>query len=257
MWFLFTDIPASAAVEVNLIIQLHFSPIIVLNPFILLPFTCSQGNLFSIFAQPPITKASYFRWGIRGCVRSRWREAVPTAFLLHQVWIKRRRVHFGMGGSRPHRCSRNCAEDEQLDVCPVLKQPLKPGWSISVSPSSPCTPSSLKDNFLCHVSLSIPPHPGPPHCQALERSRISVCFDYRGCPSDVSQAGRSPSQRWQRGSALHPHMNNNGCMNQTCWLNTNWFCIFSLLGHFHPSTQFADRPSYPFLPHVQLLQCGI
>lgn len=228
----------------------------MLNPFILLPFTCSQGDVFSIFAQPPTTEACFFRWGIRGCMRSRWREAAPTAFLLHQAWIKRRRVHF-WGGSWPRRCSRNCAEDKELDVCPVLKQPLKAGWSIFASPSSPCTPSSLRDNFLCHVSLSIPPHPCPPHSQALERSRISVCFDYRGCPGDVSQAGRSPSAElaaWVSAASPHEQQQmheSNLLIKHTYSASFYYWVIFTL------STQFADRPSYPFLPHVQLLQCGI
>lgn len=206
MWFLVRDVPASAAVEVNLLMQLHFSSIIGAESFWTLTLHLQSGRRLL-----HLCTASH-NWGLLLQVRHQRVRGVqvegssPHSILPPPSLVQAKEGSFWGVGSRPRRCSRNCAEDKELDVCPVLKQPLKPGWSISASQSSPCTPSSLRDNFLCHVSLSIPPHPRPSHCQALERSRISVCFDYRGCPSDVSQAGRSPSTElaaWRGGASTH------------------------------------------------------
>lgn len=51
--------------------------------------------------------------------------------------------------------------------------------SLSANLKSTCVPWFPSCNFFPRASLNIPPCPSPPHCRALERSRISVCFNYR------------------------------------------------------------------------------
>lgn len=55
-------------------------------------------------------------------------------------------------------------------------------------------------SFLVSLSLSLPV---PPRCQALERSRINVSFDYGGCMGDVRQAWQSPLMSWHTGLLVH------------------------------------------------------
>lgn len=147
------------------------------------------------------------------------REAAPTAFLLHQAWIKRRRVHF-WGGPDPagvpegvqRMKSWMCvlSSNSHSNLAEVSLQ----GCRLHVLPHHSETTSFV---MCLSVSLPIPAHPT---AQALERSRISVCFDYRSWPGDVSRAGRSPSTElavWVGGASPHEH---NGRMNQTCCLST-------------------------------------
>lgn len=248
MWFLVTDVIASAAVEVNLLMQLHFSRVIGAESFYTLTLHLQSGRHLL-----RLCTASH-NWGLLLQVRhQRVREEQVDGSSPHNIppppSLDQAKEGSFCGGSRPRRCSRNSAEDEELDVCPVLKQPLKPGWSISASPSSPCTPSSLRDNFLCHVSLSIPPHPGPPHCQALERSRISVCFDYRGCPGDVSQAGQSPSAELAACvSAASPHEQQRMHESNLLMKHTLILHLF-IIGSFSPPppSLLIDPPTLSFL----------
>lgn len=96
---------------------------------------------------------------------------------------------------------------------------------------------SLVSHEQLPVSLNIPPHPSPPHCRALERSRISVCFDYRGRVGDVSQAGQSPSAELvQRVAAasLHRHKRTHESKLPMKHNPAHRFCICPSLGHFLP-----------------------
>lgn len=103
------------------------------------------------------------------------------------------------------------------------------------------------------VCLSIPPHPGPPHCQALERSRISVCFDYRGRVGDVSRAGRSPFCRvGVAGRQCVPAPTKKRKHDSKLPIQHTpppWFCVFPSLGHFLPlhSACSRDPPTLSFL----------
>lgn len=62
-------------------------------------------------------------------------------------------------------------------------------------------------------ALPGPPQPSPAHCQALERSGISVCFDYTGQLGDVSQAGQAGPSPLRRARWCVPKKES---MNQSC-----------------------------------------
>lgn len=111
-------------------------------------------------------------------------------------------------------------------------------------------------NFLPRVPFTVPPCPTPaspppgPHCQALERSRISVSFDYRGWMGDVSRAWRSLLMSWQTGASLRKtppapaRLTNQGAevAHGSCWFLID-LCVS--LGGF-----LVFPPSAPLPNHV-------
>lgn len=114
--------------------------------------------------------------------------AEPSARLLAS------RAKPGWGGPKPsgvpgvkQRSRRRMCAWCSLSVrtAPVLTRSV---LSPSASPKPTYAPSSPVSNFLPYVSLNILVCSTPPHSQALESSRISVSFDYRGWMGDVSQA---------------------------------------------------------------------
>lgn len=94
----------------------------------------------------------------------------------------------------------------EVKMC--LASPDSQGSSLShlprslLPPKPTCAPLSPVSNFLPRVSFSFFPCSNPPDCKALQRSRISVSFDYRGWVGDVSQAWLSLLMSWHSGSLV-------------------------------------------------------
>lgn len=171
----------------------------------LLPISCCQAYVLSILAQCHSGEARLIRWWYkRGC-RGRWTTptAVPPCRTLIEVFSLQGETWMGrapnsQGSQVFSRWWRRWLDysGRRAPVSHLSRSVLSPlVQSVHALRRLPYPTS-----FLVSLSLSLPV---PPHCQALERSRINVSFDYGGCMGDVRQAWQSPLMSWHTGSLVH------------------------------------------------------